>query len=465
MQTPAKKSYTVTGGPKGPPILGTIGAVIRDPLSFFVENSLRYGDIIPFNDLGKRIIQVNHPELVKYVLIENYKNYHKSESYIRFESAIGRGLLTSNGAKWKQDRQKIQPMFRREQIEGYYFDVISEVSEKYKQRWFALTEKGKAEIDLTREMTVITTEIILKLIFGRDNLDEDAITTLHHSYSVFMEYLKVPRLLSRVDLSKLFHTPGYLKFKKALARVDAIIARLLAEHRKGQRPDKYNMLVLLSEAQKQDPDHFSELDIMEHSRTMVFAGFETTSILMQWMWYALDGRPDVENKLRGEITEQAPCTAARDSSGLTHEAINKMDYLSATFKETMRLYPPIWITSREPVEKDSLGDFEVEPGNIILLPQIIMQRHPRWWNEPNAFIPERFSPENEAGIDAGLYFPFSHGARKCSGYKLAEMEAKIIFSKLLPLFRVKALNSLGNNFDPGITLKFKRPLLAEITRV
>ncbi len=460
-----KKNYTMTGGPEGPPIFGMIAAAKNDPLGFSMENALRYGDIIPFQMIGRKLIQVNHPELVRYVLMENHKNYNKSKAYIRFESAIGKGLFTSNGEKWRQDRQKIQPMFKREQIEGYYFTVINEVSEKFKQRWLTLTEKGRTELDITFEMSMMTVEIVLKIIFGKDNLDEKTVASLHYSYSVLIEYLKITRMLPKVDLGKVFCTPRYLQFKKELANVDAIIGKLRAEYQEGELQDKYNMLALLTEAQKQDPQHFSDQDIRDHAATMVFAGFETTSILMQWMWYILDTRPDVEDKLRSEIITHAPCAATQDSSALTYDAINKMDYLLAATKETMRLYPPIWISSREAIEEDNFGDFKVDPGTIIVLPQIALHRHPKWWDAPNAFIPERFLPENEAKIDTGIYFPFSHGSRKCSGYKLAEMEAKIIFTKLLPLFKVKALNSIANSPDPGVTLKLKKSLLAEITRI
>jgi len=455
----------MTGGPKGPPILGIMAEAKRDPLDFFLQNSLRYGEIIPFKAIGRELIQVNHPDLVKYVLMENHKNYHKAKSYLRFESAIGKGLLTSNGEKWRQDRQKIQPMFKREQVEGYYFQIISEVSEKFKHRWLKLTEKGKARLDITHEMSAITTEIILKLIFGKDNLNEETIAALHRSYSIFVEYLKPTRLLPKVDLEKIFCTPSYFRFKKEIEKVDAIIKALLIQYKKGGATDKYNMLALLSEAQKEDPEHFSERDVRDHSVSMVFAGFETTSILMQWMWYALDARPDIERKMRDEIVGIAPCTTEHDGSDLTYDAISKTDYFSAVIKETMRLYPPFWMTSRQPVEDDYFGNFKVPRGTIVLLPQIIMHRHPRWWDEPNAFIPERFLPENEAKIDDGLYFPFSHGPRKCSGYKLAEVEAKIIFAKLLPFFKVRIINSAGNGPDPGITLKSKTPLLAEIIRV
>jgi cytochrome P450 len=407
---------------------------------------------------------LNHPDLIRHVLMDNHKNYIKSEAYIRFESVLGKGLLTSNGDKWRRDRQKIQPMFKREEVEGYYYSIINEVSEKYKRRWLSLTENGCAEIDITGEMAAITIEVILKSIFGKDNLREETIRSLHHSYGVFIEYLKDLRLFPRIDMRKLFQTPAYHRFKKELVNVETILRELKEKYRADAFPDKNNMLALLIEAQKADPQNFSELDIRDHSVSMVFAGYETTSILMQWMWYVLDTRPDVVRKLRENISRDAPCALTFDSTALTYDAVEKNDYLTAVFHEVMRLYPPFWGTSRTNLEDDYYGDYKLPKGTVVVLPQIVMHRHPRWWEEPNAFIPERFLPENESKIPEGAYFPFSHGPRKCSGYKLVEMEAKTIFTKLLPLFNVRALNTLGNNLDASISLKLQQPLRVEITR-
>jgi cytochrome P450 len=130
----------------------------------------------------------------------------------------------------------------------------------------------------------------------------------------------------------------------------------------------------------------------------------------------------------------------------------------------MRLYPSFWVTSREPIEDDYLGDYKIKQGTLVVLPQIIMHRHPRWWDNPNALIPERFFPENEMQIDEGLYFPFSQGARKCSGYRLAEMEAKTIFTKFLPLFNITIVNAVATGFDPAISLRPTQPLIARISR-
>jgi cytochrome P450 len=459
-----RKHYTVSG-PRGLPGLGVAFGAYNNPLQLLNDNAINYGDIVPFHVLGQKVIQINHPDLVRYVLMENHKNYQKNRGYIRFESVLGKGLLTSNGEKWRRDRQRIQPMFKRELIETYYFNVVNEVSEKYKQRWLKLTEHGKAEINITWEMAAITLEIIVRLIFGKDNLSEEQVNSLHHSYEIFLRYLAKNRFIPEIDLRKVFLTPQYIEFNREVKKVYALVSSLIEKNRANLLSDKYNMLALLVEAQKQDPENFSDQDIREHTVSMVFAGFETTSILMQWIWYALDQRPDIANKLRTEITTKAPCTATADSSSLTYEAVGHMDYLTMVFKESMRLYPPLWAVGRAPVNDDWLGDFKIKRGVMVLIPLLIMHRHPNYWDEPNAFIPERFLPENEAKIDEGLYFPFSQGARKCSGYRLAEMEAKVIFTKLLPLFKVKAVNILGNDFDPSISLKIKQPLKVQISRI
>ena len=455
-----QKNYSVSQL-KGSPGL-TLPALL-DPLGFTMKLSQAYGDIISFSVLGQKAVQLNHPDLVRHVLVENHKNYRKSKPYIRFESAIGLGLLTSNGEKWKRDRQKIQPMFNRERTAGYYFEVASEVSEKYKQKWLAMTANGTAEINVTEEMARITTEVILKSIFGRD-IDDEAVAALHHSYSVLIDYLKNIRLIPTVDLRKLFCTPAYFRFRKEVANVDDRIKGLAEKYRRSGLSDRYNMLALLVEAQKNEPDHFSDLDIRDHCVSMVFAGFESTSILMQWFWYLLDDRADIKERLRENIVRHAPCTATGDSSGLTFESVQQMDYLTMAFKETMRLYPPFWMTGREPIEDDYLGDFKVAKGTTVVVHQLAMHRHPKWWENPNSFLAERFSPENEMGIDAGLYFPFSLGPRKCSGHMFVDMEAKTIIAKLLPLFDVTALNKMGNAMCPGISLKLKSPLMVRLSR-
>ncbi|MEZ5690216.1 MAG: cytochrome P450 [Rickettsiales bacterium] len=449
---------------KSLPFLGLLIPAIKDPSGMAIDLSQNNGDIILFNVMGHKVMQVNHPDLVKRIFIENQKNYKKNKAYIRFEPAIGLGLLTSNGDKWKRDRQKIQPMFNRERISGYYFDIVNMVSEKYKKRWFKLTEGGKVRINITEEMAKITTEVILRAIFGK-NITDETVISLHNSYSVLIEYVKNIRILHSVDLRKLFYMPAYFRFRRELKNIDDRLSSLIEEHRLNKSQDNKNLLNLLLEAQKQDPENFTDKDIRDHAVSMVFAGFESTSILMQWIWYVLDDYAQVKDKLRDDIVRHAPCTKTEDSGELTFAEIQNMEYMPLVLKETMRLYPPFWMTGREAIEDDYFGDFKVEKGTNIVISQLAMHRHHKFWNDPNSFIPERFLPENESKIDDGIYFPFLHGGRKCSGYMFVDMEAKTIIAKLLPLFNVTALNKMNNRLNPGISLKLKKPLMVEIERL
>ncbi|MGE3714521.1 MAG: cytochrome P450 [Alphaproteobacteria bacterium] len=432
-------------------------------MNFFMEQARRGGDIISLRAAGQRIIQVNHPDIVSYILKENYKNYKKSNLYIRFQTVGGLGLLTSHGEKWKRDRKKIQPMFTREWIERYYFSVANDVTEKFKHKWLDSTRSGSFEVNITNEMARITTEISLKAVFG-NNIDDQTIRSLHQAYDDIIHYHQSIRLIPTVDLRKTFCFPSYFKFKRALNHIHAVVHKLSQQYHSGDMKERNNMFALLLDAQKEDPDHFTDIEVRDHCVTMIFAGFETTSIALQWMWYELCDRADIREKLREDIIQQAPCTNTHDSTQLAFAAVMDAPYHDAFFKESVRLYPSFWVIGREPLEDDRWGDFVVKKGTAIALPQFVLHRDPRWWNEPEQFCPERFLNSEADNVPDGAYFPFSHGPRKCSGFLFAEMEAKTIIAKLLPLFEAQALNKVGNKMVPGISLKLERPLYAKIRR-
>lgn len=462
MTASAETNYTVSR-PNFLPVIGPLVPALLNPLKFCMELSREYGDIIAFSMMGQKVVQLNHPDLIYHVLVENHKNYIKSKPYIRFQSALGLGLLTSNGEKWKRDRQRIQPMFNREKIASYYFDIVNEVSEKYKHKWLAATEAGTIDVNINEEMEKITTEVILKSIYGKD-IDDEMVSSLHHSYCVMIDYLGTMRLFPNIDLRKRFGHPVYFSFKKALDNVDSCLKKLTELYKQSGNTDRHNLLALLIEAQKNNPDHFSDTDIRDQCATMVFAGFETTTIFTQWFWYMLDDRADIRVRLREDIAQHAPCTQGKDSTALTFAEVQQMGYLAMCVKETMRLYPSFWMSGREPLADDVIGGLKVAKGTAIVLPQMAMHRHPKWWANPNSCIPERFSPENEATLHEGLYFPFSLGPRRCSGQGFAEMEAKTVIAKLLPMFDFTALNKIGNPMKPGISLKLKDPLIMRISR-
>jgi len=455
--------YIVKGGPKGAPLIGSIKDIKGDPIHFVKDNSLKYGDIIPFNVMGGKVFQLNHPDLILHVFKKNNKNYVKGSNHIRFEPVLGKGLFTSQGEKWKRDRKKIQPMFRADQINGYYFDVVKEVSLKYRKRWLEFIEKDVNPINISNELSSLTTEIILKVIFGKGNLNDEQVLSMHNSYNYLIGYVRKQRLLPKVDFCRVFGTSKYKLFRKEINNVESIIYDLLQKYKNKKVHDKYNMLSLLIEAMKNDPDNWSEKDIRDHAITMIFAGFETTSVLMQWIWYALDKNPEVQKKLLNEVVTKVPKSLTDDVDSLSVGDVKDLPYLEVVLNETMRMYPSFWATLRTPLNDDYLGNIKIPAKSTIMLPQIAMHNNPRWWDSPDKFIPERFFDLDISEME-GVFFPFSHGGRKCSGYRFAEMEAKVIFVILGSVFKVDILNKTSDDIAAGVSLKSKNPFIARITR-
>lgn len=450
---------------KGIPFFGKVFEAVSNSLELSMNAAALDADYIVTHMMGLQILQINHPDLVRYVLMDNHKNYRKNNTYIRFESVGGLGLLTSHGEKWKKDRQKIQPLFHRQIIMDNHYATVNEVSEKYKQAWLEKTKNSQSfELNITEEMASITTEVIMKTVFG-NQIGTEEITAMRRSFQVLINYLKNIRVIPHIDLRQAMKWPAYFEFNRARAHVYAIIDRCADQYRLNAHTEEHrSMLSLLVEAQQKDPDHFTNDDIRDQCATMIFAGFETTAILMQWLWYVLSDEREVVARLRHDIIGKAPVAGELDSAGLGFEQVSEMEYLSMVLKETMRLYPPFWITGREPLEDDYWGDFRVKKKTTIAIPQIAFHRSPRWWKDPETFDPERFSAENEKNIIDGTYFPFSLGPRKCIGAFFAEMEAKTIMAKLIPLFDVVALNKTNNALDPAISLKLKKPLICKVSR-
>ncbi len=458
------KDYIFKGGPKGPFFIGLLQQMKSDPIGFMEKNSIEYGDFIPFSVMGKNMIQVNHPDLVRYVLMSNAKNYSKGKNYRRFEPALGQGLFTSSGEKWKKDRQKIQPMFKTEQIQGYYFDIVKSVSIKYKKLWEDRIKSNDNIINISSEMSFMTTEIILKSIFGKDNINDESVRSLHRSYSVLIEYLKKQRLFPDIDFRAIFNTGQYKLFKEELANIENILNELIIRYNNGSVCDEYNMLSLLLKDKKLDSESWSNSDIRDHTVSMVVGGFETTSLLMQWIWFALDTNPNVRENLYNQLVINMPYLSDGNSDKISYKDMVGIEYLNGVISEAMRLYPPFWATARTPIKDDYFGSYKVKAGSVVILPQMIMHRHERWWHKSKDFLPERFA-DNQNKEKEFIYFPFSLGPRKCIGFRFAIMEAKTIISVLATSFNVEILNSESHEFSPGITLKTKNNIMAKISKI
>ena len=206
---------------------------------------------------------------------------------------------------------------------------------------------------------------------------------------------------------------------------------------------------MLLHARDEDGGRMSDEQLRDELMTIVMAGHETTAIALSWTFYLLGKHPEVESKLLAELGE------VLGSQAPTVNDLPQLPYTDAVLKESMRLYPPAWAVGREALEDCELGDFQVPAKTQLFISQWVVHRDPRFFENPEAFIPERWLDGSTGGIPKFAYFPFGGGPRLCIGQPFAKMEAALILATVAQRFKLDPVPGPPPTPQPSITLRPK----------
>jgi cytochrome P450 len=210
------------------------------------------------------------------------------------------------------------------------------------------------------------------------------------------------------------------------------------------RGDLLSMLLLTRD---EDGQGMSDKQLRDEIVTLFLAGHETTATALTWIWYLLAKHPEVERQLHEEfdhILQGKPPTLAD---------LKQLPLTEQIVKEAMRLYPPIWNMSRQAIADVEIAGYKIPRGSEVTIVTYVMHHDPRWWNEPEHFMPERFSPEREKEILKLAYLPFSSGSRVCLGNHFAMMEAQLILATIAGRYRLSLPNGYVAQMEPLIALR------------
>ena len=394
---------------------GNFLAFRRNPLTFFTKTARTYGDVARFSFGSQPVYLVSHPLFIEDILVTSAKKFMKGVALQRAKKLLGEGLLTSEGQLHLQRRRTIQPLFHRQQVQ-----IFAEAMVKHALRWRETITDG-ATIDVTAEMGGLTLAIVGETLFSTNvqrDADEvrEALTEAVQSFAY--------ALLPRIELFERLPIGPFVKVRKARARLDKIIHRVIAERR--ANPDaKQDLLAMLLAAR--DPENpsepgMSDQQIRDEAMTIFLAGHETTANAMAWTWHLLGSAPHVEEKLHDEIRR------VLGDRPPEVEDVNRLEYTRSVIAESMRLYPPAWTMGRRALEPHEIGGYEIEQDALVLTSQWVVHHDPRWWPDPLAFRPERWRPEAKRLRFA--YFPFGGGARLCIGESFAWTEAILLLAAI-----------------------------------
>lgn len=434
---PSSTPAPLPPGPKGLWFLGSALDQLRDPLGFFVRGRERFGDIVRYGmGPGGTVIQLNHPDYIKHVLVTNPQNYVKPPGTGRL---LGNGLFSSRGDFWKRQRRMMQPAFHRDRI-GPMVDKTVEGTRSMLARLEAQARSGKP-FDAELEMTWVLRSILSLSVFSVDITEQSP--TLRDALDDVMTFGR--RKIS-IWSAIPFPRPGRRHYLKCIDVLDEGMYALLRQRL--QKPaEQQDLLSSMIAARDSQGEPMTEKQLRDEAMTLLVSGHEATVSALTWVWYLLDQHPEVERKVRDELAlvlGDAPPTA---------QTIQQLHYTSRVFAETLRLYPPAWVMGRIAKEEDQIGGYTIPAKTTLAFSQYIMHRHPAYWEDPERFDPERFAPERKGTQPRYTYFPFGGGQRQCIGENLGELQALVIMAVVLQHYRLKVEPGFPVELEAGVTLR------------
>jgi cytochrome P450 len=432
--------------PPGPPRRETLTLLRKlgsDRLSLMAEARDVYGDAVRVVIGPKKLYIFNHPDHAKHVLADNAGNYHKGIGYVEARKALGDGLLTSEGELWRKQRRTIQPVFQHKRVAAQA-EVISTEAARLVDR--LRSRIGGGPVDVLKELTGLTLGVLGKALL---DADLSAFESVDHSFEAVQDQ-------AMFEMETLGMVPMWLplakqrRFRRAKKDLARIVDVLVAERKTAPRPDGDDVLsrLIVSTGAEADP-RVGRQRMRDELVTLLLAGHETTASTLGWTLYLLDRHPEVLARLRAEVAD----VIGDRTPGFAD--LERLTYTSMVLQETMRMFPPVWILTRNAQGDDEIGGYHVPAGSDVLICPYTLHRHPAFWDEPDRFDPDRFDPGVPVTRPRYAYIPFGAGPRFCVGNHLGLLEATLVLVTLVRELRLSTVPGHDVQPEPMLSLRVR----------
>ena len=429
-----------------PPTAGLFGhlpAFVRDPLGFLTDCARSHRGIVRLRMLHKPVFLLLEPADIERVLVTEYRDFIKP-AWLRTPAVrrlLGDGLVTAEGEAWRRQRHACQPAFQLRRMERYG-EVISSLAELALTRW----EPGQA-IDVQQEMARLTLEILGRLLFAVHETDwtDEA--------GRAMDSLMARFTAGRSLFGMIPWPPGPGEVR-ATRRLNGVVERLIRRHAetrpsRASDPDSLDLLSMFQNPDADGGEGLSGRPLREQVKTFLTAGHESSALALSWAFLLLARHPTAGAALASEL-ETVLSGRPPVPSDLPH-----LPYTQAVVQETLRLYPPLWMTGRQATRSCKIGGVSVPAGALVMTSQWAMQRLPQFFPCPDDFRPERWLGTETKDLPRCAYFPFGAGPRICIGQSFALMEATLLLAAIARRFRFESVP--GPELKPWATMTLRPP--------
>ena len=382
------RRYTGTG-PKGGLCRGRCASTAPTRSAATLRWRDEHGDLVPIRFGPFRAHMAFGPAEIEELLVERAADFRKSFGTRMLIPLLGKGLLTAEGDDWLRHRRLASPAFHRERVAGYG-RTMAEYAEDSVGTWH-----DGATVDLHEEMTALTLRIVARTLFDADvspRIEEVARIGAEVQDFYFGRFASL-RFLIPTSLP----TPGNRALARAIRRLDEVVYSIIRERRPGE--DRGDLLSILLLARDEDGAGMSERQVRDEVMTLLLAGHETTALALTWAFSLLDRNPAARDRLEAELAAvlgDEPPTAAH---------VAALPYTQAVVNETLRLYPPAYVTGREAVRDTEIGGIAIPKRHIILISMYSTHRDPRFFRTPRRSAPSAGSTAWRSGCRAARSSP------------------------------------------------------------
>ncbi|HKS74705.1 MAG TPA: cytochrome P450 [Terriglobales bacterium] len=406
-----------------------------EPIGLFQYLVREFGDVVHYKIGPEHILFINDPAYIREILVVQNDNFTKERTVRRTRMLLGDGMITSEGDQHRGQRQVAQPAFHRQRIQRYAATMVEE------SLWTRDSWRDHQEVDLAQEMMSLTLRIVARTLFSTELGSE--VQELVNAINQIMRLYNYLVALPAVEILIHLRMPGLSRFTAAKRRVDAIVHRMIENHRHRDHRNGDLLDMMLEAPNPADDDALRDQVI-----TIFLAGYETVANALIWTWYLLS-----QNPAAGEIMFQE-IQAVTGNRPPSLEDVPRLRYTEAVFAESMRIYPPAWAMGRQARKDFALGPYYLPAGTTVLISQFVTHRDPQNFEGPLEFRPERFT-SGRATFPKFTYFPFGAGARQCIGEAFAWTEGVLALASIAQKWKLHLVEGQSIKPQALITLRSK----------
>jgi cytochrome P450 len=373
-----------------------------------------FGDVVR---LGQDNYLVCHPRDIEQVLVNSQRNFAKETGQKPSWAKTGSyhyALMHTDGEDWIYKRRLLQPLFKRRRVDDSVEPIVRAAEEM-----IACFSPGQARA-IEGDVAPLAAQLVGRFLLGSDlSTNEIRRATAFLAWSFRPLPIRIPRWLP---------TPQNIRFRWSVRQFDRAIYGLIERLRERSRGSG-NLLDLVQQARDGEdgclaPPWYPRDELA----IMLLAAHQPTAIALAWTLYLMALYPEVDARLAAEVAQLGDRRA-------TAEDLDRLTYTTAVVKESMRLYPPVWMTAREAVKECEISGYRIAAGVSLALSPWVPHRDPRWFADPDAFRPERWLDGSLDGLPKFAYLPFGGGPRLCTGASLAKLALPLVIATVVRRYR------------------------------